>query len=248
MTMKTHRKRNAVIAAVVGVAMLMGGSTYALWSVNADLSGIRIESGDLALDITGAIKVWDVSDELSPESRQDPLTVPCTDGNGQIESTGQLVADDGKSVLDHDWTTVPGDKILIQVPFRVKLDGYNMIATLSASARETYLNDDGGSELKNFLSISFGLYDLSGEVIPVLKSQYQGWGSLAVAYSTNPAPNHPDPYTPTVISPTGVRDFVLCAFVTFNDSVQDQGLNGTATSLILAKSVTLRLQQQDRVF
>jgi len=126
-----------MIAGVVGAALLVGGSTYALWSQTADLGNTDIQSGDLELrmlDDAGepGIQVWDVS----------------VDGKGggiiRVDFGGTIgwqgLSDFmlfGREVFPHDpvnpWRAVPQDHLRITIPFAMTLDGSNLVARLDAN-------------------------------------------------------------------------------------------------------------------
>lgn len=61
------RASKAVVASTLGIALLLGGSTYALWSVNAEMgSSATIAAGDLQVSAASAQNWFDVTDEARP--------------------------------------------------------------------------------------------------------------------------------------------------------------------------------------
>ena len=139
---KNGRKRvTAIIAVAAGAALLIGGSTYALWSATAGMDGGKITSGDLNLE-AGDVSAYDVSYD-----RQD--SVPVTDGtnnlifNAKENLDGDTVivngGKDGVTMTGHDidlnsWLITPGDTAAVLFPYTVTLKGDNLVAQLTINA------------------------------------------------------------------------------------------------------------------
>jgi len=132
MTTKTTRRRNAVIAAVAGVALLTGGwGTYALWQQEAKLNGGTITAGQL--DITaGTPNQWDVSADRN-DSTIDDVTTEISAGFDAITLNA-----DGKGPLQghpiqklETWRIVPGDTVALTFPYKITLKGDNLVAALT---------------------------------------------------------------------------------------------------------------------
>jgi len=84
MSKKSTKRRNAVIAGVAAAALFMGGSTYALWSSNATITGGEITGGDLNLQ-AGKLTAWDVSVDRTDwqgdgTNSEGKITIPATLG------------------------------------------------------------------------------------------------------------------------------------------------------------------------
>ena len=93
----------ATIAGALGVVLLTGGTTFALWSDSANVNGGTVNSGTLALTPSGTPAWNDIST---------PTPVPIT------------IA---------DFLIVPGDTIEYTAAFTVDASGDNLSATLDVS-------------------------------------------------------------------------------------------------------------------
>ncbi len=139
MTDKSTKRRNAVIAGVAGAALLFGGSTYALWSASAGVDGGTITAGDLRL-VGGTSSVWDVS------TGQDGTTYRTDQTENAIKVVMNTVGEEeGGTALDgapyahaidkSTWRMVPGDEVAIALPYKVTLEGDNLVAVLELPTR-----------------------------------------------------------------------------------------------------------------
>ena len=137
------RKRvGAVIAIVAGVAMLAGGSTFALWSASAvfNASADKITAGNLNLATGDGSTAWDVSVGRTDETTviTDPATSKldltftsqdqATAADANVNSSLQLL---GHAVTLGTWLAVPGDTVAVTVPYTITLTGDNLVANLS---------------------------------------------------------------------------------------------------------------------
>jgi len=162
MTSKSTKRRNAVIAAIAGAALLLGGSTYALWSANVPLSGGTIVAGELKL--TGKpMETWDISKDRTDNQDGAP-------GN----NTGHPINDPAK------WRMVPGDRVAMVFPYTVTLKGDNLVAELTiegdfdkvveASERVSVLDGNGDPVLDEqdnpvtepAVTLKYQLFDSAG--------------------------------------------------------------------------------------
>ena len=102
-------KTKGVIAGVAGVALLTGGSTFALWSASADLEGATITNGALAVDAGDPMEWVDVSADRA----------------------------DSPHVIDADeWRMVPGDVAQGTQELTVTMTGDNLVANLSVDTTD----------------------------------------------------------------------------------------------------------------
>jgi len=131
MTNTSTKRRNAVIAAVAGAALLLGGSTYALWQQSATMSGGTITSGQLA--ISGEVaQPWDISPD-----RTDIADLGVTVGGVTLDGLSGHKIDS----LDpaEGWKMVPGDKVALAFPYTITLVGDNLVAALTIDGDLTNL-------------------------------------------------------------------------------------------------------------
>jgi len=262
--MTIHKKRNAVIAAVTGAALLLGGSTYALWSATANLGDTQIQAGDLSIK-TDSVWVYDVSPEIATYTvltANDQLAGAVLTPDNRAVRSGRQIMVDGlggwlPNVALRGWKAVPGDMVIMQIHGTIALVGDNLVAELDAALDPT---DPGAASLAQDATVSYSLtyvtqskapypihsvFDPDSTPVPV----YNGFAvppvpSMTVFFSTgdnNIATDKTMGSTPmTLLDPL---TFVLNVYVTFNDSVNDQGRAGINELLTLSKSVKVNLTQ-----
>jgi alternate signal-mediated exported protein len=114
------RRRKALIAAISGGALLLGGSTFALWSQSVNVAGNSVNTGKFALAETpGQPKMaYDVSEDRT-DGTDTQIVLGLTKKAHEV-SPEALTA----------YGLTPGDKLWIKVPLTITLTGDNMVAKL----------------------------------------------------------------------------------------------------------------------
>lgn len=117
-----NKKTKGLLAGAAGAALLLGGSTFALWSDSTQVDGARITAGNL--EVTGGTLTWkDVSEDR-------------TDSPHKIDDVGEF-------------RIIPGDIIEGTVDLEVALEGENMVADLGVdigpafNSAENWLTQEG---------------------------------------------------------------------------------------------------------
>ncbi|MCL2470213.1 MAG: hypothetical protein FWF25_00510 [Propionibacteriaceae bacterium] len=261
MTRNTYKKRHAVIAAVAGASLLMGGSTYALWSASADLGYVNIRSGNFALGV-GANEIWDISPDRTyrPDkfsSLNPPLATKIFNQEGSEVADGRLLVDGADPVYGlkaPGWSVVPGDELAILVPVIVTLDGDNLIARLDVdTADASDLDPALSGSLAKYMTVSYGLYDSSTKQLltQVTPDGNSTSVSIFLTHTTTPM-NIGDPTNPQVLETdprTNTTAYMLCVLMKFNSSTGDGGVMGpngplgVQSLLVLKDVVQLHLTQ-----
>ncbi|MCL2470204.1 MAG: SipW-dependent-type signal peptide-containing protein [Propionibacteriaceae bacterium] len=231
--MNTLKKRNAVIAAVAGAALLLGGSTYALWSAQASLGSTTIQAGDLNLQVLDGdngpgVQLWDIS----PDHR--PFGIPLMVAGVAIKQDGNQVI--GNSI-DSTFRAVPRDEILLTVPFSMTLDGSNLVARLDAKYNAPVSES---AALQSVLETTWNVVAYNGTSIGAVQAA-DGNGEQAYFVTDkqfsglnlgNIAVNTVEPRTPTT--------FVLVADITFGEDDPGAAMDQV---LALSDSINLSLNQ-----
>ncbi|MCL2470215.1 MAG: hypothetical protein FWF25_00520 [Propionibacteriaceae bacterium] len=241
----THKKRNALIAAGTGVALLLGGSTYALWSQIADLGGTQIRSGDLGL-ATQAKEIWDISADLS--NRPDTLPFQVYNQAGDPLSDGKLIlkeADLDQPAKVPGWTTVPGDELAVVIPFTIAMQGENLLARLDVNTSDTSnINPALVGSLAMYMNVTYGLYDAENNLVTTITPP-AGSKSFSVYYATTANPIiTEETKNATVIqtrSDSMLNDFTLCVLMMFDEKTSFT--IGTQTMVQLSNAINLGLTQ-----
>ncbi|GLJ79999.1 alternate-type signal peptide domain-containing protein [Microbacterium imperiale] len=113
-TEEKKRRRGVVWVAAGASALLLGGSTFALWSASDTFSGGTITAGDLNIAQLQDTSFWDVSNDRLDGTE----TVGSTDGS----QPGHQIDD------INTWRIAPGDKVAASFETTVTLEGDNLVA------------------------------------------------------------------------------------------------------------------------
>ena len=140
------KRRKGLVWVAGGAALLLGGSTFALWSASDTFAGGTITAGDLNLVQAADTTFWDVSSD-------------------RLDATATLTGTDG-SQLGHalspsdasTWRMVPGDKVAATFSADVTLEGDNLVGLLSLDGLDAVESDITG------VSYSYEVYQ-DGEVV-----------------------------------------------------------------------------------
>lgn len=125
------------LAGAAGLGLLLGGSTFALWSDSANLDAQRIRSGNLEVKVNEAN--WrDISPDRTDKGRR------------------------GHHINLERFRIIPGDKIQARYPVNVALEGENMVAQLKLTeAGKKHASD----ELTKGLDIEYAIQDRWGRTV-----------------------------------------------------------------------------------
>ena len=256
MTNKTTRRRNAVIAAVAGAALLLGGSTYALWQATANLEGGTITAGDLNIQ-AGTFNAWDVSsDRLDSQNTEDGAQAVSTVGSQDPEIAPITLQDEeGDSVLGHpirisakpsdsdsDWKMVPGDTVALTIPYLITLKGDNLVAKLEMGVKKDILDELTATD--SLLSVQYQMFNDEGQPVGDggTLSQEKNVISYYQGYNPTGAGGQPEADTIPTVNNDGNAVFVLVLYVSFdpaNMTVEREQVNGTLLSLAGTLNMTL---------
>jgi alternate signal-mediated exported protein len=142
---KRARRGKALVAALCGGALLLGGSTFALWQTSADMSVGNISTGkfDISTD-KNEIKAFDISPDRLEGTGNKETGIP-----GYADVSGDpITATELKT-----FGLSPKDKIVVEVPATITLEGDNLVAELKANLGTL-------NTLSDSVNISWELYDL----------------------------------------------------------------------------------------
>lgn len=121
---ENKKRRGGVLWVAAGAtALLVGGSTFALWSATDTFTGGTITAGDLNLVQLEDTSFWDVSNDRVDAT----ATVGATDGS----QLGHAIADVAT------WRIAPGDKLAASFEATATLAGDNLVARVGIDGLET---------------------------------------------------------------------------------------------------------------
>src|SRR5262245_31002210 len=115
-TEERKRRRGLLWLAGGTAAVLLSGSTFALWSASDTFTGGTITAGDLNLVKSADTSFYDVS----ADRKDATTTVPGTDGSQK-----------GHTITPDTWRIVPGDKVAASFSSDVTLEGDILVGKLS---------------------------------------------------------------------------------------------------------------------
>jgi predicted ribosomally synthesized peptide with SipW-like signal peptide len=140
-----------LIAGAAGAALLLAGGTWALWYDSDEVIGQQLLAGNLDLKPKGAPVLWDISTITGVNSADRTTFVPGAtraraDWDTEIsglysgEWTTEFAGVRGHEAVGANaghWTAVPGDTVLLELPYEVALQGDNLVAQLKLTPKGT---------------------------------------------------------------------------------------------------------------
>ncbi|MDR0958755.1 MAG: alternate-type signal peptide domain-containing protein [Propionibacteriaceae bacterium] len=139
---RSRTRRQAIIAAACGAALLVGGSTYALWSATDTVDFGTVTAGDLNLAQVGTVSYYDVSPDRADTSA--------------IEAAGGQLGHTIDSLTDY--RIVPGDTLAGVAQYGVTLEGDNLVANLTVEPAAAATNSFTGTNL----TLEMQVFDAEG--------------------------------------------------------------------------------------
>jgi alternate signal-mediated exported protein len=148
----SRTRRRAVLAGALGAALLLTGSTWALWSDSLGLGGSStISAGDLDLTADGTPSFYDVTGWRTDHTGYPPT--PLTQQpNHPIASI-------------EDYLFVPETAVEIDMPITVTMKGDNLVANLAVGDPSKLDTATGGMTGAKVLKAH--LYDSTGAEVPL---------------------------------------------------------------------------------
>ncbi|MCL2422470.1 MAG: alternate-type signal peptide domain-containing protein [Micrococcales bacterium] len=214
-TQERRRRFPVPLVAGVAAAVLIGGSTFALWSVSQSLDGGTITAGDLDLTLasTGP-DYYDVSDDRADA---EALTIGDIDG---------LV---GHAIDASTWRMVPGDTVAVVYEVEVTLEGDNMIGALSVDVEDAaLLIPEMDYAVEVYLADGTQL-DVATDGVVYLAAPETGQGGDPDAEAT----------TPVHAMATNSETLTVVVFGTFDPDTSDRD-SVTVTETLAGVSISLK--------
>ncbi|WP_028707849.1 alternate-type signal peptide domain-containing protein [Propionicicella superfundia] len=202
-----RRRRGGLywIAGTAATALLLGGSTFALWSASDTFGGDDLSSGNLAFS-AGDTSWYDVSADRADQSETIPGTSIVT----------------AHAITPASWRMVPGDEIAMAVEAEVTLDGDNLVAKLSA----TDLPDGTEGFPTHNLTYSYAVYSDGDEI--VAKKPIPADGVLTYFESADGGADAV-PGVVNTVDADGTSDVTVVVFAAFTDAAtDDEDVNASA--------------------
>jgi len=230
------KRRNAILAAIAGATLLIGGSTYALWYVSDGFgTDSSITAGDLNVAV-GDSNAWDMSGDLV-----------ATGSSVITEDNVTLTGLTGVSIDPATFKVVPGDTVALTFPIKVTMSGDNLVASLTISGVDT-LGTTGtfavaAGALKN-VSLSYQLFDSTGAAMAGYTSALPvGDDDALVGYFTSaaslPIDVTLDPTVPVTYGATSPQSVTLVLYVNFDKNTDKVDDTNAVLAISDALSATL---------
>lgn len=221
MTTRSTKMRNAVIATMAGMALLVGGSTYALWSAEVTFEGGTITAGSMDI-IAGTMNAWDVSPDRVNLS-EDITTAASND----MSATTLKGTDKAALINLATWKIVPGDTVALVFPYKVTLEGDNLVAALTLPGLDSLLDASTFStQAGKGLNFEYQIFDSTGTATAV-KAVVPSQDFVASYFK--PADSNK------------VVTFVL--YVNFDSATADQAKASMSAVLKMATELSAKLEQ-----
>jgi alternate signal-mediated exported protein len=115
-----NNRTKGVIAGIAGLALLTGGTTFAVWTASASTAGAVITNGNLAIAAPGSVAWYDTS--------ADRTDATAANKNPISGANAHAIANVG------NWRMVPGDTVEGNFPLEVAMSGDNLVATLAVTS------------------------------------------------------------------------------------------------------------------
>ncbi|MGL3806854.1 alternate-type signal peptide domain-containing protein [Paeniglutamicibacter sp. R2-26] len=213
-----NNKTKGAIAGIAGIALLAGGTTFALWNDSANINGGQITSGNLDVAIVAPEEGTSTWNDVSADR---------TDNSHAID-------------LD-TFRIVPGDTIQGTFNIDAALEGDNLVAKLGLMAKGTAAGELLATADKKGVAITYSLVDSNGA--PVAGATDIALGQEAtVAFASADNSNNVAALPTLGKSLDGTADYSVVVTATF-DKTTDARTNTQASALLSGLGVTLT---QDR--
>jgi alternate signal-mediated exported protein len=135
MSNSKNTKVKGLLVGLAGAALLLGGSTYALWSAEDTQNGGAIVAGDLGLTKVSTTGLYDVStDRLDSSTDLSTLAscLPASTYTGHAAEVGS-------------WNIVPGDSVVQVLGYKAHLKGDNLVAKMTVDFDDLTLTQTTGT-------------------------------------------------------------------------------------------------------
>lgn len=137
-----NNKTKGAIAGIAGIALLAGGTTFALWNGSADLNGGTITAGNLDVAVVAPAKGDSVWKDVSGDR---------TDNSHNIDLTSFKI--------------VPGDTIEGTFGIDAALEGENLVANLGLSAEGNATGELLATAEKKGVTVTYSLVKADGGAV-----------------------------------------------------------------------------------
>jgi alternate signal-mediated exported protein len=210
------RRRKGIIAGVAGAAMLLTGSTFALWSAgdSFNTSG-TITSGTMSIAADNAgVVAYDVSEDRTN-----------VDGGDTLAATGK----EGHVIDLATALIVPGDTIAITYPFGVEMAGDNLVAELKGTFADMTAADTLADEVELEYAVLTTASDETKTASAAASLDIAG-GTVDFGYVAN-EDNEDAGKDDVVALKNGTSNLRVVLYVTFKDTVANGDLMDSIFSL-----------------
>ncbi|MDR3360683.1 MAG: alternate-type signal peptide domain-containing protein [Bifidobacteriaceae bacterium] len=214
-TSRFSARTKGVIAGAAGVALLLGGSTFALWTTSDMLDAGTVNTGTMSVTAnTAGLKLYDVSlDRSNDDSTTTNVTLAATGLPGHEVTAVELV---------------PGDTLAVVYPFTIDMSGDNLVGKLSAQATKLTTLIDGAEGAATAGEIRYQVHLGTGSAPVVANAAAFGnlptlLANTELGYFANGSDedaNKPSGAATVSTLPTGGQ-VTLIVYITFPDTTAD---------------------------
>jgi alternate signal-mediated exported protein len=165
-----NTKVKGLLVGLAGAALLLGGSTYALWSSEGTVTGsAAITAGDLVLSAAPATGIYDTSTDRLDSKTDTDTAKDLSTLAGCLPSgtyTGHATPD--------GWNMVPGDSVVQVYPFKAALKGDNLVAKMTADFGTVSTSSTFATAVEGYLKVYVNGTEISSTDIQDIKTKGNG--------------------------------------------------------------------------
>ncbi|MDR1187429.1 MAG: alternate-type signal peptide domain-containing protein [Bifidobacteriaceae bacterium] len=163
---RRSRRFKGLVAGAAGIALLLGGATFAMWSDSEEADVDKIQHGILDVaDATAVSGIYDLRRDAN------------TSGNPK---SGSMTVEDAVKINPTSFKAVPGDVLEVVLPVNVTATGDNMEYTLQLTAGEEFVKDADWTA-KVYVFNEGGTKIVDGTVVDLSETAFQETGALIVS-------------------------------------------------------------------
>ncbi|MDR1791631.1 MAG: hypothetical protein LBR20_08310 [Propionibacteriaceae bacterium] len=154
-----NTKAKGLIVGLAGAVLLMGGSTYALWSAEGTSEGGAITAGAMTISTDVASGIYDVSTDRkdSVQSGTGTDLSSLTALSSCLPSTTYY----GHTTAAGSWNIVPGDSVMQVFPFKATMKGDNLVAKLTADFASLAITQETRNSISGTIKVFMGGEEVS---------------------------------------------------------------------------------------
>ena len=202
-----NNKTKGAIAGIAGIALLAGGTTFALWNDSADLNGGTITAGNLDVAVVAPGEEDSVWTDISGDR-----------------------TDEGHAIDLSTFKIVPGDSIQGTFGIDAALQGDNLVATLGLLENGEAAGDLLATADTKGVTVTYSLVKADGSAVTGATDIALGTAA-SVAFASADNSNNVAALATLPEALDGAADYNVVVTATFDSAVDERKLVGASAAL-----------------